>query len=115
MTIWNQARKISGKAVINDKGFEYCIYKGIRVTHNNEIFTYGQEHRLHEAPSWVYQMAERVGVKKALHELVKFGYKKSLEIVEAKIKLEIATNNNHKRLTYLKDYRKYCLIKYSEL
>ena len=115
MTIWNQAQRMSRAAQLDVKGFSYRIYKGVRVTQDSEIFLYTIDNRLELAPEWVHTMAGNESLERAIHEVVKQKYLKNLEIVEARIKLEIATTNNHKRLSYLKELRKNLLIKYSEL
>ena len=115
MTIWNQVQKMSRAVRLDVKDESYYIYKGLRITEDNKIYQYNIHHQLDLLPRWVHHMAENKGLKEALHEMVKQKYKKELEVVEARIKLEIATTNNHKRLTFLKSFRKNCLIKYSEL
>ncbi len=98
---------------------EAYMYRGIKISNlNNEIKIFSTNNtniQYRELNDEEYSVFNMIGWVEGVHSTVKKIYKKSIDVINKKIKNEINTRNNKKHYDSLKRKREVLINKYSNL
>ncbi len=119
--VFDQAIKIQGCINLDGKGYQACIYLGVKISRDDltkQVKIYDPQKSLNyyvEVDKGLYKLFLDKGWKDAVIQITLEKYKQKLEKVKESISKEMNANQSPKRLRLLKEMREQILKKYYKL
>lgn len=113
--MWGEIQKIHGAANLDARDYQARMYKGIKMVRSESgIRVYSAETDFYrEITIWFDKTSS--SFMDCAHEYLKHKYLNKLDEVERRVKEEINSTKNHKRVAALKVRRTNLLNKYNEI
>ena len=120
LEIFDEAKNDYATTILNDTGYEACIYLGVKITKDIstdevKIFDPSSVNYYIEVDDELYQLFYHKGWKGAVIDITLKKYKEKLERIRLSVSNEMNGNQSPKRLRLLKESRQQILNKYYKL